>query len=153
MTAKSSVTERGGINRRDVLAGAVGLGLSMTSIGAVTAETPRRGGNLRVAILGGGSSDTLDANYNLSQPDAARVLCLYQPLRRVRHGNRFDDLLAESMESNRDATVWTIRLRKDITFHDGKPLKAEDVVHHAPPDHRPEVAAPRRAGTRTHGPR
>jgi peptide/nickel transport system substrate-binding protein len=92
-------------------------------------EQPKRGGNLRVAILGGGSADTLDANYNLSQPDASRVLCLYQPLRRVRHGNVFDDLLAESMECNADATVWTIRLRKGVTFHNGKPLKAQDVAY------------------------
>ena len=117
------------ISRRSVLAGAVGLGVSMTSFGVCATEMPRRGGNLRVAILGGGSADSLDAHYNLSQPDAARVLCLYQPLRRVRHGNKVDNLLAESMESNRDATQWTIRLRQGITFHNGKPLKAEDVIY------------------------
>jgi peptide/nickel transport system substrate-binding protein len=126
---RSSLGARAGISRRGVLAGAVGLGLSMASRGGPAADTPKRGGNLRVAILGGGSADSLDANYNLSQPDAARVLCLYQPLRRVRHGNKFDNLLAESMESNRDATEWIIRLRKGITFHNGKPLKAEDVVY------------------------
>lgn len=37
--------------------------------------------------------------------------------------------LAESVEPNADATEWTIRLRDGVTFHDGKPLKAVDVVH------------------------
>ena len=118
-----------GITRREFVLGAAGLGVSGGSLGSTASETPKRGGNLRVAILGGGSADSIDANYNLSQPDAARVLCLYQPLRRVRHGNRFDNLLAESMESNRDATEWTIRLRQDVTFHNGKTLSAEDVAY------------------------
>ncbi len=121
------------LSRRRVLAGAAGLGLSLgslgTAVGASGAEpTPKRGGNLRIAILGGGSADTLDAHVNLTQPDAARVLNLYQTLRRVRHGGKLENMLAESMEPNADGTVWTIRLRKDVTFHNGKTLKAEDVA-------------------------
>jgi peptide/nickel transport system substrate-binding protein len=121
------------ISRRSVLAGAAGLGLSINMFGStsnsVAANAPKRGGNLRVAILGGGSADTLDANSNMSQPDTARVLCLYQPLRRVRHGGKFENVLAESIESNADGTAWTIRLKKGITFHNGKALKAEDVAY------------------------
>ena len=29
----------------------------------------------------------------------------------------------------RTATVWTIKLRKGVTFHNGKPLTAEDVIY------------------------
>ena len=36
-------------------------------------------------------------------------------------------VLAESWESNDDATVWTFRLREGVTFHDGAPLTAEAV--------------------------
>ena len=36
--------------------------------------------------------------------------------------------LAEEMTPNKDATVWTIRLRKGVTFHNGKDLTAEDVL-------------------------
>jgi peptide/nickel transport system substrate-binding protein len=120
------------INRRQVIAGAAGLGLALGPLGKMTgalaAETPRRGGNLRVAILGGGGADTLDANLNLTQPDAARVISLHQPLRGLRHGGKTENLLAESMDSNADGTVWTIRLRKGVTFHNGKKLTAEDVA-------------------------
>ena len=36
-------------------------------------------------------------------------------------------VLAESWESNDDATVWTFRLREGVTFHDGAALTAEAV--------------------------
>jgi ABC-type transport system substrate-binding protein len=36
--------------------------------------------------------------------------------------------LAESCESNEDATVWTCTIRQGVTFHDGSDLDANDVV-------------------------
>lgn len=37
-------------------------------------------------------------------------------------------LLAESWESNDDATQWTFTIRDDATFHNGEPVTADDVV-------------------------
>jgi peptide/nickel transport system substrate-binding protein len=128
----SNRSRSGRIDRRNFLTGAAALGLSAGLWNALparaAADTPKRGGNLRVAILGGGASDTLDANSNVTQPDASRVIALHQPLRTIRHGGKLVNLLVESMEANATGTVWTIRLRKGVTFHDGKPLKAEDVA-------------------------
>jgi peptide/nickel transport system substrate-binding protein len=120
------------LSRRDLLTGIAGLTMSAGPFDArplMAAEAPVRGGDLRIAILGGGSADTLDANLNLTQPDAARVLNLYQPLRRIRQGGQIENLLAQSMDPNADGTIWTIRLRKGITFHNGKSLTAEDVAY------------------------
>ncbi|BBZ33066.1 ABC transporter substrate-binding protein [Mycolicibacterium confluentis] len=36
--------------------------------------------------------------------------------------------LAQSWETSPDQLTWTFRLRPDVTFHDGRPLTAEDVV-------------------------
>lgn len=36
-------------------------------------------------------------------------------------------LLAESWESNEDASQWTLNLREGVTWHDGEPFTAEDV--------------------------
>ena len=36
--------------------------------------------------------------------------------------------LAESWESNEDGTVWTFTLRQGVTFHDGSPFDATDVI-------------------------
>lgn len=37
--------------------------------------------------------------------------------------------LAESFEPNDDATEWTVRLLDGVTWHDGKPLTADDVIY------------------------
>jgi peptide/nickel transport system substrate-binding protein len=36
--------------------------------------------------------------------------------------------IAESWEPNEDGSVWTFAIRQGVTFHDGTPLSAEDVV-------------------------
>ena len=40
----------------------------------------------------------------------------------------FEPKLAESLESNRDNTVWTLTLRDGVNFSNGDPLTAEDVA-------------------------
>ena len=50
--------------------------------------------------------------------------------------------LAESIEHDK-ATVWTIKLRKGVQFHDGKELTSEDVVFSLKP--------PPRSGDRIEG--
>src|SRR5919109_3639414 len=36
--------------------------------------------------------------------------------------------LAESWEPNEDGSVWTFKVRQGVTFHDGRPLTAQDVA-------------------------
>ena len=36
--------------------------------------------------------------------------------------------LAESWEPNEDGSVWTFKVRQGVTFHDGRPMTAEDVA-------------------------
>lgn len=129
-------------SRRDVLKGALaggavlaggallaacGPGSSTTSTGA--SPTPKKGGNLRVAILGGSSSDTLDANGEVVQPDAIRVMALYNSLVRLDTNAKVVMDLAEQIVPNADASMWTIHLKKGITFHNGKNLTADDVIY------------------------
>ena len=92
--------------------------------------TAKRGGNLSVAVLGGSSSDTLDADAEVSTPDLIRVTALYNGLVTYDHGGTnvvYD--LAEEMTPNADASSWTIRVRPGVTFHNGKTLGAEDVIY------------------------
>lgn len=91
-------------------------------------EKPKRGGDLRVALTGGGATDTLDAHTMNTQPDLARVMTLYEGLTTLDLGGRVVNVLAETLVPNATATEWTIRLRKGVTFHNGKPFKAEDVA-------------------------
>jgi peptide/nickel transport system substrate-binding protein len=98
-----------------------------TTSGASTG--PKRGGTLRAALGGGSSSDTLDALAPIQSTDFARTLNLFEQLTIYGPTGAVENLLAEEVTPNAKATSWTIRLRPDITWHNGKPLTAEDVIY------------------------
>jgi peptide/nickel transport system substrate-binding protein len=91
---------------------------------------PKRGGTLRVALLGGSSADTLHANNTVSNVDLARVSQLYDTLLTYGHDMKQIEfgLLTEA-EPSADATTWTLKLREGVEFHNGKPLTPEDLVY------------------------
>jgi peptide/nickel transport system substrate-binding protein len=122
--------------RRDLLRGAAigGAGLAGASLvsglsrQAFASTEPKKGGDLRVAITGGASTDTLDAHTMNTSPDLARVMTLYEGLTTLDNDGKLINVLAESFEPNATATEWVIKLRKGVTFHNGKAFKAEDVA-------------------------
>ena len=84
------------------------------------------GGTLRFSALGGSGSAIDPRNiYSVlayhSMASAFDFLALHGP-------DGIEPGVAESMTPNEDATVWTIKLRPDVSFHDGKPLTAADVA-------------------------
>ena len=135
----------GSITRRDAIKG-VAAGGAMLTLGTTLAAcgsssssassvttgsgggSPKRGGTLRVGMTGGGSTDTLDPNSWLTNVDGARVWQLFDGLVTFDKNARAVLLLAEEITPNGDATEWTIRVRKGVTFHNGKDLTADDVL-------------------------
>ncbi len=105
-----------------------GTGSTSTS-GTASSGKPKKGGTLTLASTGGSSSDTLDANACVNSVDFARAPQLYDTLMEVDQDNKVYPHLAEEVTPNSDATAWTIRLRKGIEFHDGKPLTVDDVLY------------------------
>ena len=91
--------------------------------------TPKKGGTLNLGAQGGSDNDTLDAQSLLTNTDYARGYAMYEGLTRVDPTGKVVMLLAESMEPNKDATEWTVRLRPNITTHDGKPFGAKDLIY------------------------
>ncbi len=135
-----------GLSRREFL-GAVGAGAATLGVGGLLAACgssssnattttstspassgPKRGGNLRVGLTGGASSDTLYPLAQVTIPDLARSPQLFNSLIQFQSDGSLALVLAESMTPNSNATEWTIRLKKGITFHNGKPLTADDVI-------------------------
>jgi peptide/nickel transport system substrate-binding protein len=53
---------------------------------------------------------------------------VYDPLMEQIGDGGYGPFLAESLESNEDFTVWTMKLRPDVTFHNGTPLTAQTIV-------------------------
>ncbi len=102
---------------------------SSSSPAASPANTARRrGGSLKVGLTGGSGSDTLDPHKGLTYLDTARAQSLYQPLLQLNTHAQTEFVLAEEISPHGSTSNWVIRLRKGITFHDGKPLTADDVI-------------------------
>lgn len=89
---------------------------------------PKRGGDLKVGLTGGSGSDTLDPHKGLTYLDTARAQSLYQPLLQLNTAAQTEFVLAEDISPRKSTAEWVITLRRGITFHDGKPLTADDVI-------------------------
>lgn len=92
--------------------------------------TPKRGGTFTVGVISGGQEENLFPGTSVGTPDFVRDYSLYNLLFYL--GKKVTPLepgLALSAEPNKDATVWTFKLRDGVTWHDGKPFGADDVVY------------------------
>jgi len=127
---------RGSFTRRDmmrtVLAGSL-MGATATGLLTVTGSalaqtaTPRRGGKIKIATQSSATSDTLDPAKTAHSTDYTRVHMFYNGLTSLDTKLGPQMVLAEEMNTN-DATLWTVKLRSGVRFHDGKPLTPADVV-------------------------
>ena len=130
------------IKRRSVI---LGLAAASTLPGVRFAHgaEPNKGGTLKI------SHSTRIATLNilsLSGPAEYPVVdMVYSGLTRIGPNNRPIPDLAESWAGNEDATVFTYKLRPNVTFHDGTPFSAEDVVATFETILNPDVAASARS--------
>ncbi len=106
-----------------------GTSASTTAGETAAAGGPVRGGRLRVGLNDGGATDTLSPWNIPSYNSDARAEQVYERLYKYDANGAPAPRLAESAESNADATVWQVKLQPGVTFHDGKPLTADDVLY------------------------
>lgn len=113
---------------------AVGCGGSTPAPGAAgqasqgAAGTPKPGGALVIAQAKG--TKTLDPVAAVSPEDIAPMYGLYDTLYRLSDDGRTlkPSLATAAPRSSAAGTVWTIDLRTDASFTDGKPVTAADVA-------------------------
>jgi peptide/nickel transport system substrate-binding protein len=96
---------------------------------STTSGASPKHGTLHAGLTGGSSSDTLDPNLALNNLDYARVSNLYESLVWSDANATIYLRLAEEMTPNKDATVWTIRLRPGLEFHNGQDVTADDLIY------------------------
>ena len=116
-----------GISRRGLLQSGVAAGVLAATGLPLRAQT--RGGKLTAGLGGANTSDSWDSR---THSDIFMIAAC--------HGTVFDCLtevaadgslvgeLAESWEASADAKTWTFNLRSGVTFHNGKPFGADDVI-------------------------
>ncbi|SPA40343.1 ABC transporter substrate-binding protein [Cupriavidus taiwanensis] len=124
-----------GATRRDVLKMLLAGGMQATLAGGLAgaavgahAQTPKRGGRIRVAVATAAASDTLDPAKQSNQNDYVRCNMVYNGLTSLDRSLTPRAALAETFTTT-DAKTWVFTLRKGVTFHDGKALAPADVVY------------------------
>ena len=118
-----------GIGRRGLaVAGAAGLLLG--GMPAFAQPAPKKGGRLRIGLGGGQTANTLDQTApTFASPNERTVnYTLFNTLVEIDPNGRAIPELAESWEFDQGAKRWVFKLRRGVTFHNGREMKAEDVV-------------------------
>jgi peptide/nickel transport system substrate-binding protein len=127
----------GRISRREFVRRSTVLGMGLTSIGAflaacgqTTPPTPatgvKKGGKMTVAIIS--PSGAIDP---IKIEDEGGLAVLGQAGEYLVWSDKdlkLRPVLAESWTPNANASVWTFKIRKGVTFNDGTPFTAKDVA-------------------------
>jgi peptide/nickel transport system substrate-binding protein len=96
---------------------------------APAASTGARGGTFRVGVVGNGTQETFSPIQANSEIDLAHVVQVFESMQDYTDSGHVRPLLAEEITPNAALDVWTIRLRPEVEFHDGRPLTAKDVIY------------------------
>jgi peptide/nickel transport system substrate-binding protein len=135
-TAPRGVSRRTFLHRAASAGLLVGAGAGLAACGrqaspsSAAASKPRRGGRLRIGMVGAGNQESLNpsaAAYTLI--NLAMATAVYDSLITVTAGLRLAPGLAASWTPNQSMTEWTFDLRPGVTWHDGKPFTAKDVIY------------------------
>ncbi|HKC84038.1 MAG TPA: ABC transporter substrate-binding protein, partial [bacterium] len=100
--------------------------VTMTGLEA-RAQTPKRGGVLKVAVLG--DPPTLDSHWTTANFVEIITQHIYESLYTLDQNYQPIPVLAEALPAvSADGLTYTIKLRQGIRFHNGKEMTSEDVV-------------------------
>jgi len=114
------------MDRRALFASAAAAAF-LTASGVSAASQPKRGGRLRMALSGALRSDTWTRGDGLFM-QVARQGVVFDTLTEVAADGTLKSELAVGWTSSADARDWVFDLRRDVTFHDGVPFTAADVI-------------------------
>jgi peptide/nickel transport system substrate-binding protein len=118
--------------RREFLAGATALGLSVSAASAMWSKAakaaPKKGGTYRVGMHDGNTTDQLDPGTTESVYMIQMNHAFRSYLTEITSKNEIGPDAAESWEASSDAVTWTFKLFKGMEFHNGKPFTAQDAV-------------------------
>jgi peptide/nickel transport system substrate-binding protein len=132
------------VTRRGLLrsAGALGLGVAASPLLAACGGTSSpsgtstnasglvpRGGTIRVGMPGTGTGESFNPGAAGDNNSLFRVAAVFDQLTRPAPSYTFEPGLAIEWDHNKDSTLWEIKLRPGVTWHDGKPFTADDVIY------------------------
>jgi peptide/nickel transport system substrate-binding protein len=141
---KSSLSRRGFLG----LSGSAGLALAISGCfgdddsnpaSKPASQTAKRGGTLKVAITGAPTG--LDP-ATVTGSAAYILRATYQNLIQAKPDLSLTGDLAQAWETPDAGRTWEFKLRKDVSFHNGAPCTAEDVIFTLDRLRDPDVGSP-----------
>ena len=122
------ISRREFMGRTAALSVTTALATTMLSRAGIGAE-PKKGGLAKFGLAHGATSDTMDpGNYLDTGTQVPFWGAMSNSLTEVDvKGNIVGDL-AETMEPSNGTKQWVFKLRKGLTFHNGKDVTADDVM-------------------------
>lgn len=110
---------------------ATAASLALVLTGCTPGGSSTGGGDDAVLTIGaydGSINDSLDPLRMERSFQILAASTIYESLVDVNEQLQLVPRLAESFETTDEGSTWTFVLRPDVTFHDGSPLTADDVV-------------------------
>src|SRR5262245_49130073 len=104
-----------------VLAALIAVGAGMAE-----AQAPKKGGILRIGNLG--EPPSLDPHWGTQTITEVLANHIFEGLYALDEAYRPIPMLAEGHTVSKDGLTYTFKLRKGISFHNGKEMTADDVV-------------------------
>ncbi len=133
MQEMRKAVDKGKMSRRDFIQLSMAAGFTLAAAKELYVDTaraePKKGGTFRAGIGHGSTTDSLDpATWENSFTGDIGTGLVGDPLVEIDQTNNVVPALAESFESSPTADKWVFKLRKGVTFHNGKTLTSADVV-------------------------
>ena len=136
---------KGKMTRRQLLVRASVFGFSLTAAGQLlaacggssssTSSPAASGSSMPAPVMGGTLTGIIPPSITDMDPvtiyDQGGIVLIQQVceyLIALDNSNALKASLAEKWEPNDDGSVWTFTLRQGVTFNDGSPMEAADVV-------------------------
>ena len=121
------------LSRRDFMTHAMAAGLTLTAASTlwtekVSAQTPQKGGTIKMGLHDGNTSDSYDPGKYASTQDIQLAHTYRSYLTQITAENGLGTDMADSWTASPDAKKWTFELNKDASFHSGKAFTAKDAV-------------------------
>lgn len=119
-----------------------GLSLLWRVSDAYLVEVPAHGGSLSEGVVG--NPRFVNPVLALSEADKNLTALVYSGLVKFSPEGKMENDLAESVNVSPDLLTYTVRLKDEAHFHDGKPVTADDVVFTVSKVEDPLVKSPKR---------
>lgn len=121
----------GEVSRRRFLGGASAVAATLAAPSLLPRPAwaaPKKGGHFRMGKGHGQTTDTLNPATFENGFTTALAYAVHGFLTEVGTDGSIQPSLAESWEPSADASTWTFKLRKGVSYHSGKALTTDDVI-------------------------